>query len=547
MRIWHWLLAGVVLHAAATSPSAAADPAETSLEPLPAKQWDRAAAAHLLRRAGFGGTPAEIDKLVALGPVEAVNYLVDYDRIEYQNAPPAIDPLAADGYDRRDLRTMTQEERRNAVEQQRRAQRRTLEEVRLWWIDRLVHSPRPFEEKLTLFWHGHFTSGAREVRNAIYLREQNEFLRKYALRNFRDLLIGISRDRAMLVYLDGNRNSRRQPNENYARELLELFTLGVGNFTEADVKAAARAFTGWGFNDNGFTFRKRDHDDGKKSFLGRTGNLDGADIIDIVLEQPACSKFLARTILEHFCRPDADRKLVDQLAAVIRKHNFELRPVFKTLFLSTAFYAPAARGSLVKSPVDLLAGSARQFGVAIEDLVAAERAMAMMGQELFQPPNVKGWDGGAKWINTATLFNRYNVVGGLIFGGNAATDRQRRARMRAAFGDDGPTMTAEAPMSTMNDEEGGGMEPRSRIISGQQPAYDALAAVRAEQLKTAAEIVDYLAAHLLATPLSAAKRDLLIQYLAGDDGQFDAAERAAAERVRAVVHLICSTPEYQMQ
>lgn len=549
MRRFGYLLA-ISLSAVGLCFEAAGGPRDeaASLERLPAQKWDRAAAAHLMRRAAFGGSPEEIDRLHALGLEGAVRELVDYERVDYAAAPPSIDPAVTERPDRAALRKLTTAEREKAIEQIRRAQRRSMEEVRLWWLDRIMHSPRPFEEKMTLFWHGHFTSGAREVRNPIFMLEQNQLLRKYAVKNFRDLLIGISKDRAMLTYLDGNRNSKRQPNENYARELMELFTLGVGNYTESDIKAAARAFTGWDYDENGFVFRARNHDDGPKTFLGRKGNFDGGDVIDIILDQPACPRYLARTLLEHFCRPDPDRQLVERLAQVIRKNNYELKPVMMTLFMSEAFYAPSARGSLVKSPIDLLAGTARTFDIGVTDLLALERAAAGMGQELLQPPNVKGWDGGAKWINTATLFARYNFVGGLIFGtpSGGRFDRQRRAAMREMLGDkaDGPQPHTAA--DTTNDEDDLAMAPRSRIAANRQPAYDPRAAIRDRGLATAEQVLDFYCQTLLAAPLSAEKRDLLLQYL-NADGVFDPAAPGAANKVRTLIHLICSTPEYQMQ
>ncbi|MCH7871016.1 MAG: DUF1800 family protein, partial [Planctomycetes bacterium] len=276
-----------------TGIAAADDVAGTSLQKLHKKFWNYENAAHLLRRAGFGGTPEQVQALVNMGHKAAVNSLVDYDRIEWAIAPPPTDPLLLEPPPSREqLRELSEDQRREMQNQRRRAQRRTFEELRLWWIDRMVHSPRAFEEKMTLFWHGHFTSGMREVRNPFFMREQNELLRDHALGNFRDLLVGICRDRAMLVYLDNARNVKRKPNENFARELMELFSLGVGNYTESDIKSAARAFTGWAYDSDGFEFRAKQHDYGRKRFLGKVGRWNGLDIIDMIMAQPACSQFL---------------------------------------------------------------------------------------------------------------------------------------------------------------------------------------------------------------------------------------------------------------
>ncbi|MBW7905741.1 MAG: DUF1800 domain-containing protein [Phycisphaerae bacterium] len=529
----------VLLAGAASVPAAGHDRSAASLEALPAAQWDAQAAAHLLRRAGFGGTPAEVERLHRLGVEGAVDWLVDFDRQGYAPAPPAVDPLVMEGLDRTELRGKTPEERREIIEQRRRAERESFEEIRLWWIERMATTPRPLEERMTLFWHGHFTSGMREVRRAQFMLEQNEFLRRRALDSFRELLIGISRDRGMLTYLDGNRNVARAPNENYARELLELFTLGIGNYTEADIKAAARAFTGWSYNESGFIFRRAQHDGGPKRFLGRSGNLTGEDVIDAILEQPACARFLARKLLEYFVRPDPPRELVEALAREIRRQKYALRPVMRTLLKSRAFYHPEARGSLVRSPVDVVIGTARTLGVPVANLPAAQRALTAMGQELMQPPNVKGWDGGKAWINTATLFTRYNTVGELIHG---AGD-QRAVRAMMAEENDEAVVVGDASLVREPAEP---MKPRKRLQRSGQPAYDALAAVQPRGLTTPEQIVDFYAGHLLAAPLPAAKREELVRYLAGPDGRFTLSAPQAAGRIRTMIHLLLSTPEYQM-
>lgn len=522
-------------------------PAATSLKPQ--TDWTPVQAAHLLRRAGFGGTPAEVDKLSALGLEGAVQYLVDYDAIPFEIAPPQIDPRLLEPFDRGELRLLSEEERQRVRQERQQLDRAAFEETRLWWIDRMLSTPRPFEEKMTLFWHGHFTSGMREVRNALFMKEQNELLRRHALGNFRDLLLAISRDRAMLVYLDGNRNLRAKPNENYARELMELFTLGVGNYTENDVKAAARAFTGWGFDEDGFIFRARQHDDGVKKFLGREGRFVGEHIIDIILQQPACARFLATKLLKFFVRPDPEKRLVEALAAEIRRQNYELRPVLRTLLASQAFYSDPSMASLIKSPIEIVVGSARMLGTGIEDLQLAQRALGALGQELMQPPNVKGWDGNEEWINTATLFIRYQTVGGLVHGEAGRRDRrplrERAARLAAAGGaSDAPMMmqSAEDDAGPRNDE----MLPVSRRVNQRQQPYDAMEAVRRNDLRTAEQVVDYFVAHLLATPLDARKRQVLLNYLNGEANDFTPEARDAARRVEMLLHLVLSTPEFQL-
>lgn len=508
-----------------------------SMAPLAAEDWDASAAAHLLRRAGFGGTPAEVDRLAALSPSEAVSFLIDYDEIPYAIAPPAVPGELYEPEDRRSLRNLSEQERRQKRDERRKMERRAFEETRLWWIDRLAHSPRPFEEKMTLFWHGHFTSGMREVRDAIKMKEQNEFLRRHALDHFGELLLGVSRDPAMLVYLDGARNNKRQPNENYARELLELFSLGEGAYTESDIKAAARAFTGWGYDERGFVFRKALHDYDQKRFLGRSGRLNGDDVIEIILQQPACARYLAERLLKFFVTPAPDRALVESLAAVIRRERYELKPVMRTLLESRAFYHADHRGALVKSPVEVLIGTSRQFGKSIHDLRAAERAMAGMGQELLQPPNVRGWPGGATWINTATLFNRYNVVSAML-----APAPRGRAVDKSEWNDEEMFERSMAEMSMRSMD----MEEKSRVSQRGYVAFDPLAVVESYELKTAREIVDFFATRVLATPLSEQKAELLADYLRADGKEFRPKMRKADERLLTMLQLMCSTPEYQM-
>ncbi|MDX2199563.1 MAG: DUF1800 domain-containing protein [Phycisphaerae bacterium] len=512
----------------------AAPAAAHEMSPLPEAQWTRDKAAHLLRRAGFGGTAAEIDATFALGVEKAVSSLVDFESTEYTPAPPAMSPEVAEPIDRREMRSKDEEERQKARMERNKLERQALIEMRLWWLERMVESPRPLEEKMTLFWHGHFTSGAREVQRSWFLWEQNQMFRNKGFGSFRELVLSVSRDRAMLVYLDNVRNHARSPNENYARELLELFTLGTGNYTEADIRAAARAFTGWSFNESGYLFRERDHDPGPKKFLSRSGNFGGEDVIDIILEQPACSEFLARALLEFFLTPDPPKPLVRRFAAEIRKNRFAIKPTLRTLFSSEAFYDPAYRGALIKGPFELIVSTARQLGVRVNDLIGASRLASEMGQELFQPPNVKGWDGGEKWVNTATLFTRYNTVGGLIFG-----DENRRGRFLQRMLNDEES-NEEGAMSM------GGVSAKARTRVNPQPTLNVRDWLADPELATAERIVGHFADNLLAVPLPSEKRALLVSYLEGESGRFTPRGKEAEQRLRTMLHLLCSTPEFQL-
>ena len=285
-----------------------------------------------------------------------------------------------------------------------------------WWLNRMLVTPAPLQEKMTLFLHGHFaTAGNTKGIYGLDIVEQNELLRRYALGNWRELTHYVARDRAMLKWLDNARSLKAHPNENFARELMELFTLGVGNYTEQDVRESARAFTGFTFarRTGEFYFNAAQHDDGSKTFLGRTGNFNGDDIIDILFQQPAASKLYATKLLEFFVYTEPEPELVDEFAALIRKNDFTMAPVISTLLRSNVFYSERAYRALVKSPVEFVIGSYQLFGVT-EMQPAVIGALNRMGQVPFHPPSVKGWDGGAQWLNTQTMLARENFASSLM-------------------------------------------------------------------------------------------------------------------------------------
>jgi uncharacterized protein (DUF1800 family) len=408
--------------------------------------WNARLAAHLLRRAGFGGSPAEVDRAGAASMHAVVDSLVHFpatdglppppDLIDTEEnvplqalpaAQPAMDgaavmavpmPQASDaGLDPAQAALLDARKRRNVL------RRRQVVANATWWLNRMLATPAPLQEKMTLFLHGTFTSC--DGQKGIYgteIVDQNRLLRSYALGNWRELTHGVARDIAMLKYLDNARNVKAHPNENFARELMELFTLGIGNYTEADVRESARAFTGYTFRrrTGQFFFNAAQHDDGRKTFLGKTGNLTGDDVIDIIFAQPAAPKYAARRLLEFFVYSDPEPELVDELAALIRKNDFTMAPVMSTLLRSNVFYSDRAYRALVKSPIEFVVGSYRLFGVG-EIKPNVIPILARMGQVPFRPPSVKGWDGGAQWLNTQTVLARENFASGLM---NAAMQSQ---------------------------------------------------------------------------------------------------------------------------
>ena len=393
-----------------------------------------AEARHLLWRAGFGGTPEQIRVLSEWGPEKAVDYLLDVDDIPTES-------VRSDEFDRNIMRPLSQQERsalqrarqsRNenelARQRARRQQaqasdRRQMAAIQKWWLTRMIETPRPLEEKLTLFWHGHFATSYRTIENSYHLFLQNQFFRRNAMGSFATLLGGIIRDPAMIAYLDNNDSSKYAPNENLARELMELFGLGVGNYTERDIKEGARALTGYTFRDDEFFFDAENHDTGRKSILGSSGNFDGDDFVGLILRQRACAEFLTDKLYAFFAGTPLEVDHDGRGSRATRRRmrgtfsdGYSIKQTLKRLFLSTHFYSPAVMNAKIKSPVVLTVGAIRSLNVPHRDLRTLLDAMDRMGQDLFYPPSVKGWDGGRTWINTSTLFVRQNLVNYLLTG-----------------------------------------------------------------------------------------------------------------------------------
>ena len=273
-------------------------------------------------------------------------------------------------------------------------------------------TPSPLAERMTLFWHNHFTSSQQKVRYARLMYRQNVLLREHALGNFATLLHAVSKDPAMIIYLDSATNRKDKPNENFAREVMELFTLGEGNYTEADIREAARAFTGWSLEQDTMEFRNRPflHDSGDKTVLGQRGRFDGDDVLDILLAQPKAAEYIVGKMWREFVSPEPESVEVRRIAATFRDSRYDIRAALRELLLSAAFWKEANRAVLVKSPVEFVVGSLRQFDMSADDVASLAMVMAGLGQNLFAPPNVKGWPGGEAWINSATLLARKQFI-----------------------------------------------------------------------------------------------------------------------------------------
>src|SRR6185436_19293367 len=309
-----------------------------------------------------------------------------------------------------------------------------------WWIGRMLSGGEPLRERMVLFWHGHFTSSMEAVHSSYEMIQQNQLFRRLALGGFRELLHGVARDPAMLIYLDNASSKKQHPNENFARELLELYTLGEGNYTEEDVREVARAFTGWGQRNGRFYFDAQRHDDGWKRVLGVEGRLDGDDVLDILLQREACARHLARALLGYFEGVEPAPERLASYAAALRESGYRIDAFLRRLFLDPEFYADSKLGSRVASPLDYLVGSARRLGIHPQPRVLASQA-ALLGQRLFFPPSVRGWEGGEAWATSSSLLLRGELVGmllGRVNGRDLIAARRERAEAPDAAPDDDP-------------------------------------------------------------------------------------------------------------
>lgn len=367
----------------------------SAFEPTEAEPWDRARVAHLHRRAGFAASWDVLERDVKAGPEASV------DRLLSGEGP------SADGQPAAEFEAFADQMAREV------AASGSLQALQASWLYRLIFTPHPLRERMTLFWHNHFATSNAKVQNLRLMVRQNALLRQHALGDFGTLLKAMARDPAMLLWLDAASNRRARPNENYAREVMELFSLGRGHYTEKDVQEAARAFTGSFIRADRYRFEPEQHDPGTKTILGQTGPFDADAVAAILLDQPACAEFLARKLYRQFVSAidEPSAELIAPLARAIRDAGYVMTAPLRMLFRSRLFHDPKLQRTQVKSPVELSVGAVRALElwkptVSCEALAdACER----MGQALFAPPNVAGWDGGPAWINTTTSLNRTNL------------------------------------------------------------------------------------------------------------------------------------------
>ncbi len=358
-------------------------------------QFGRVEAAHLLRRLQFGVTPAEIDRAVQDGLDATLERLFtpQPETAEFQTAEAVFRTTA--------LATSS------------------LEDLQTWWLYRMLGTANPVVEKLAFAWHNHFATSFTKVNSVGMMLAQNELFRTLGIGPFAALLHALARDPAMLVWLDGHANRKRHPNENFAREVMELFALGRGAYTEHDIQEAARAFSGWQLHDGQFWFNASQHDPGTKTIFGHTGKFDGSDVIDLCLTQPACSRFLADRLLRTFVCPSAFGAAGESVAEVLQRNHLNLFETLRTVCTWDLFYEGDVRGSLIKSPVELVLGTLRPFTTGVR-WPAVRQALNDLGQSVFAPPSVKGWDGGRQWVHAMGWIQRWNFLAAVTSSGQYA-------------------------------------------------------------------------------------------------------------------------------
>ena len=390
--------------------------------------WSPRLAAHLLRRAGFGGSPSDIAMYADMGVHDAVDRLLHF-------VPDSL-PAQPDG----DI-TFQFGPLANQMQQ-----RRAYVATQLWYVNRLLQTPNPLRERMVYFWSNHFTSGLGQsgITPQLMVNQYNLFMR-FALGNYAQLTHEISKDPAMLLYLNNAQNRKQHPNENYARELMELFSLGVGNYTEEDVRQSARAFTGWTVNrrmGDVVEFNPLLHDDGVKMFLNRTGDFMGDDIVDIIMQQPATARYMAHKFARHFIYDNPEPELIDALAQKFRGNGYNVATLMSVILRSKLFYSDRAYRALVKSPLELVIGAHKMLGATSVE-PAAIGALNQMNQVVMQPPNVAGWPGGALWLNTGTLLARVNYLNRLAL--SKANPAANPAEMAMTGATDAASMMATNP------------------------------------------------------------------------------------------------------
>src|SRR6187549_351571 len=521
------------------------------LTAIPASEWNYDRAAHLLTHAGFGGTPSEIEALAKGGLDAAVRSLVHYERIPNPKMQPFVESGLWDptlnGFPESRPEATDRAERDGASmgiaakpSGNRPVQpvsdrffywlRATMLETRrlgYWWANRMVQTTHPVEQKMALLWHGHFATHENKVRDYRKMLQQIDLFERDATGNLRELAIKVAQNPAMLYFLDAQYNVKGAANENFAREVMELFTMGVGNYTEKDVRECARAFTGWYFDNLTFKVDPLKHDSGAKTFLGKTGNFDGVDVLKIIFEQPVTAEYLAGKIYRFLVRDELSADLRRKLGAVLREHDYEVKPLLTLIFSSKDFYSQASYGGHIKGPVEHLVTMMKHLGAGeVPGIPDFNQSTIAMGQNLLNPPSVAGWAGGKAWITPGLLIARGNVARDVLipdmtgfrdWNFAAGSDGVLGSRLRDGYDVGAATAVGDpARMSTFDmvalerDEQfntrisgyiGWQQAARKLIPTPRNAArFDLTAMVLESDAKTAADAVDYLLWRMLRVP-----------------------------------------------
>lgn len=575
---------------------------ENDLTPITAIDWNYDRAAHLLERAGFGGTPEVIQKLADMPPSEAVaklvyfkettnNHLIPFDHSGIHD--PGLDPFPPSRPATTDLAKKNGEalgitvkpsgNRRlqpvvNKFFYWLRASVLETNRVAYWWANRMVASDRPLQEKMALFWHGHYAINESKVRDYRKLLMELELFHKMGTGNFRELMVAIAQDPAMLSFLDAGVNVKGAPNENFAREIMELFTMGVGNYSERDIREAARAFTGWNYDGLDFVINESEHDDGVKEFLGRTDNFNGVDIIDIIMEQPVTAEYIAGKLYQFFVRDNLSEELKKELGIIFRDGDYEIAALLETIFTSKDFYSSASVGTHIKSPIELAVSTYIKLGLkdapGVPDF---NQATSALGQTLFRPPTVAGWAGGRSWITPGLLLERGNFARDVLFpdinfippdrrnGSQEIQSVARRVReglditaatQPSSIGDG--QVIAESNMLADRDED---FNTRYGSFRGWQMAIQRVKPIprhtaqinlskmiKDQKITNTLEVVDYFIERFMRVVPGADARAMLITFLSEQLGTTSIieAESYMEDSLRMTLHLLFSQPEYQL-
>ena len=569
------------------------------LSPITAADWNYDRAAHLLARAGFSGTPDEIARLAAMTPDRAVRSLVYYESIPNPKMQPFVEsgfwdpsltffpdsrPAATDaalknggnmGVENKPSGNRAVQPVSDRFFYWLRATELETRRVGYWWAERMLDTSHPLEEKMALFWHGHFATAEGKVRDYRKMVQQIELFEKNATGNFGQLAIAVAQNPAMLYYLDAGVNVKGAANENFAREVMELFTMGVGNYTEKDVREGARAFTGWNFDNLDFVVDVTKHDAGVKTFLGKTGNFNGVDVLKIILEHPATARHIAGKTYTFFVRDDLSPELRESLAKLLRDNNYEMKPLLMTMFLSKDFYSSASYGAHIKGPVEHVVAMVKQLGAEdIPGIPDFNRTTVALGQALLNPPSVAGWAQGKSWITPALILERGNVARDMLFpdfisfrdpnllgggDGEVGTKLRMGYDFTAATALTDPGMMGAFDMVALERDEL--FNTRVSGYFGWETAYRKLiptprSGVRIDMTKmtldsgakTTAEAVDYLLGRFVRIPVSKPAREAMVTFLTSELGTNDIirGKTYMESPLRMVTHMIMSTPEYQI-